>query len=231
MPRVLLIDDDPDVRLIVGSGLELVGGFEVVPAGSGQEGLELAGEEPPDAIIVDLMMPTMDGRATVAAIREDTRLRSIPVVLLTAAAGGLDDSAWRGVDADAVLGKPVDPDVLVGELERLVRVAAERSDAGADDDAMDELLQGTWSRMRPRVLERLETLDHARRQAAAGDLDVRVREAALVEAHRLAGSLGTYGFHDASTAARRAEHELRRDPVDVEALERALSKLRGALAA
>src|ERR1051326_1787422 len=82
--RLLLIDDEDDVREVARLSLELVARWEVVTASSGAEGIERAVVEQPDAILLDVMMPGMDGAATYAHLRSNPATREIPVVLLTA---------------------------------------------------------------------------------------------------------------------------------------------------
>ncbi len=230
MARVLLVDDDPDLRLIIATGLEAVGGFEVDVAASGPEGIEAARRRRPDIVVLDVKMPGMDGPATVGAFRREARLADLPVVLLTASIGPEGRAALADLDVAAVLAKPVDPTSLAFTLRGLLEQRPQDG-ASTDSDMMAGLVRDMWSRLRPRVLTRLDDLDAVQRRAEAGQLTTQEREGALVEAHRLAGSLGTYGFHDASEAARRAEQVLEHDPLDVAALGRVLAQLRRGLSA
>ena len=85
MPRtVLVIDDDRDIREVAKTSLEVVGGFRVILADSGESGLSLAQDARPDAIILDLMMPDLDGRKTLAGLKQNTLTAEIPVIILTA---------------------------------------------------------------------------------------------------------------------------------------------------
>jgi CheY-like chemotaxis protein len=82
--RVLIIDDDSAVRIVVGISLSKLGGYEVLDASSGPEGLEIAQKEHPDAIILDLAMPRMDGFEVLQQLQKNPLTQAIPVVLLTA---------------------------------------------------------------------------------------------------------------------------------------------------
>jgi two-component system, OmpR family, alkaline phosphatase synthesis response regulator PhoP len=82
--RVLIIDDDSAVRIVVGISLSKLGGYEVLDASSGPEGLEIAQKEHPDAIILDLAMPRMDGFEVLQKLQKNPLTQSIPVILLTA---------------------------------------------------------------------------------------------------------------------------------------------------
>src|SRR3954454_22237609 len=82
--RLLVVDDDDDIRMLVRISLERVGGNEVMEASNGREGLERARRDRPDAILLDVMMPELDGPATVQELRSIPETADIPVVLLTA---------------------------------------------------------------------------------------------------------------------------------------------------
>jgi two-component system, OmpR family, alkaline phosphatase synthesis response regulator PhoP len=82
--RILIIDDEYDIRAVAQLALSTVGGWTVLTAASGAEGVTKAVEECPDAILLDVMMPDMDGLATLNALQTNPSTRSIPVILLTA---------------------------------------------------------------------------------------------------------------------------------------------------
>ncbi len=84
--RILLVDDEPDIRQIAAMALQLGSGWTVLTASSGAQALEVAGREVPDAILLDVMMPGMDGPETLRRLREDAALRETPVLFLTAKA-------------------------------------------------------------------------------------------------------------------------------------------------
>lgn len=106
--RLLLIDDEDDIREVAKLSLELVAHWDVFTACSGVEGVDRAVEQRPDAILLDVMMPGMDGAATYAALRSNPATRDIPVVLLTAR---IFDRASdrRGLEGITVISKPFDP--------------------------------------------------------------------------------------------------------------------------
>jgi CheY-like chemotaxis protein len=104
--KILIIDDEEDVRRIATLSLVHVGGFEVIEACSGEEGLRLAREQRPDAILLDVMMPVMDGPATLAALREDPRTRDIPVLFVTARATPAEVEDLESLGAKGILTKP-----------------------------------------------------------------------------------------------------------------------------
>ncbi len=113
---LLLIDDDDDIREIAQLSLEMRAGWTVLAASSGAEGIALATKEHPDAILLDVMMPSMDGPATLAQLRADDRTRGIPVVFLTAKARPAERDRLAGLDVSGVLAKPFDPMALADQL-------------------------------------------------------------------------------------------------------------------
>jgi len=121
--RLLLIDDEDDVREVARLCLELVGRWDVVTASSGAEGVELAADEQPDAILLYLMMPGMDGAATYRRLRSNPETREIPVVLLTAKIFERDTDR-DGLEGITVIGKPFDPMRLPGMVAKALGWAA-----------------------------------------------------------------------------------------------------------
>lgn len=118
--RVLIVDDEEDIRSVAEMSLEMIGGYEVLQASSGQEALATAVAEQPDAILLDVMMPLMDGPSTFRALQEQERTRDIPVVLLTAKVQAGDIRALEALGVTAVLTKPFDPMRLPEELARVL---------------------------------------------------------------------------------------------------------------
>jgi CheY-like chemotaxis protein len=107
--RILLVDDEDHIREVAQVSLEMTAGWEVLTAGSGTEGLVKAVAEQPDAILLDMMMPDMDGPATFQGLRADQRTRHIPVVLLTAKVQAADRRRFAGLGVAGVIAKPFDP--------------------------------------------------------------------------------------------------------------------------
>lgn len=113
---VLLVDDDDDIREVAAMALELVSGFRIVTATNGRDALVQAKEHQPDGIVLDVMMPGMDGFETVQRLDADPATADIPVVLLTARVDGEPptDAAVVGV-----IRKPFDPMGLGAQLAQL----------------------------------------------------------------------------------------------------------------
>jgi len=119
MARVLVIDDEPDVRWLIRMSLERAG-HEVLDAEDGLRGVALAMKQHPDVIVLDLMMPVMDGYTVLDELTKDERTAGIPVLVLSARA--IPAEAKRATDAGArrFLEKPFDPDVLADELAEIL---------------------------------------------------------------------------------------------------------------
>jgi CheY-like chemotaxis protein len=121
--RVLVVDDSETIRQLISMNLELEG-FEVVTAVDGQDALDKIHAVRPDAMTIDVVMPRLDGLATVERLRADPRTCDLKIVMVSASAQDVDLRRGRDVGADAYLTKPFDPELLVRTVRDLV--AAER---------------------------------------------------------------------------------------------------------
>ncbi|MGZ3419876.1 MAG: response regulator [Polyangiales bacterium] len=118
--NVLLVDDEPDIRTIGAMSLRRVGKWEVRVASSGAEAISLAVEAVPDVILLDVMMPELDGPATLKALRENPKLASVPVIFMTAKVQAKEVERWLAIGAVGVIRKPFDPMTLPSEIKSLV---------------------------------------------------------------------------------------------------------------
>ncbi|MDB5097770.1 MAG: response regulator with CheY-like receiver, AAA-type ATPase, and DNA-binding domain [Cyanobacteria bacterium RYN_339] len=118
--RVLIIDDDPFIREVAQTCLEVTAGWEVLTAPGGPEGLALAATEQLDAIVLDVMMPGMDGPTVFARLQADEATRGIPVVFLTAKAGADERARLTAAGAAGALEKPFDPRTLAQRVAAFV---------------------------------------------------------------------------------------------------------------
>jgi diguanylate cyclase (GGDEF)-like protein len=125
--RILVVDDDPDILQFVEMNLEMEG-FETHTAEGGRLALELARERPPDLILLDVMMPELDGLTVLRRLRSSPATSSIPVVLLTAKA--LAEDRVRGLDlgADDYITKPFDIEELLARVKAVLRRAQQMRD-------------------------------------------------------------------------------------------------------
>ena len=112
--RILYIEDETDLQWLVKHSLESAGGFEVMVCGSGAEGLRSMEDFAPDLVLLDVMMPEMDGFSVLRALRARPGSVAVPVVFLTARTQEGDES--RAVGADGVIAKPFEPSRLVEQV-------------------------------------------------------------------------------------------------------------------
>lgn len=118
--KILIVDDEPD--LVKGLPIILESkGYEVVLAYDGEEGLDKARKEKPDLIILDLMLPKMDGYMVCCLLKADTNYRRIPIIMFTAKAQEEDMKTGKEVGADAYITKPFEPQVLLGKIRELLK--------------------------------------------------------------------------------------------------------------
>ncbi len=118
--KVLLVDDEEDIRKIGRLSLEAVGKFQVIMAASATEALCLAHSELPDLILMDMMMPGMDGLSALAELQQDAALKAIPVLSMTAKVQRSEVEHYLTVGAIGVIQKPFDPMTLPGEIKRIM---------------------------------------------------------------------------------------------------------------
>ena len=118
--KVLIVDDEADIRKVASLALSRLGGMEVVEASSGPDGIAAASSRQPDAILLDVMMPGMDGPAVLARLKADPKTASIPVVFLTAKAMTSEHARLRDLGAAGVLTKPFDPVSLAGQIRAIL---------------------------------------------------------------------------------------------------------------
>ncbi len=130
--RVLVVEDEESIRELLKFNLEN-DGYDVELAGDGELGLRLAQAHPPDLIILDLMLPGIDGYQVCYKLRSDDRLKRVPVVMLTAKSEETDEVIGLGVGADDYVTKPFSPRVLLARLKAVLRRRAESEPASTED--------------------------------------------------------------------------------------------------
>jgi len=118
--RILVVDDEEGIVKVVKMYLEYHD-YEVITASDGQEGLDKAKTEKPDVIVLDLMLPRMNGYKVCGLLKKDTRYAKIPVILFTAKAQEKDVKLGEEVGADAYITKPFEPEVLLSKIEELLK--------------------------------------------------------------------------------------------------------------
>ena len=117
--RILLIEDEQDMAVMIGIRFEAAG-YYVCMVGDGKGGLEAAKRDMPDLIVLDLMLPGIDGYEICSALKGDEKYRKIPIVILTAKAQKQDIERGLASGADAYMVKPFDPQELLAKVAELI---------------------------------------------------------------------------------------------------------------
>lgn len=126
LQRILLVEDDDDIRTVTRLALESLGGFSVHACASGPEALRDGREFAPQLVILDVMMPDMDGPSTLEALRATSGLQDVPVVFLTAKVQAPEIARYRDLGAADVIAKPFDPMTLCQKVAAIwARVGGE----------------------------------------------------------------------------------------------------------
>ena len=118
--RILVIDNEPYIQEVAQICLETTAGWEVLTASSGREGLLKAETEQPDAILLDVMMPDMDGVTTFQKLQDNPATRDIPVILLTAKIQASDRRRYAELGIKATIAKPFNPLELASQVARVL---------------------------------------------------------------------------------------------------------------
>ncbi len=118
--KVLLVDDEDDIRTIGQLSLSRVGGWQTVLAASGTEAVAKAAAEQPDLILLDVMMPGMDGPTTLGRLRAPEATAKTPVIFMTAKIQKQEVARYLELGAVGVIGKPFDPMTLPAEIKKLL---------------------------------------------------------------------------------------------------------------
>jgi two-component system alkaline phosphatase synthesis response regulator PhoP len=119
--RILIVDDEDDIREVAQVSLELLGPYEVLTASGGRDGVDSARLRQPDAILLDVMMPDLDGPATLAELRADPATRDIPVLFLTAKTQSAEHTRLAMLGVAGILTKPFDPLKLAAQVAAALR--------------------------------------------------------------------------------------------------------------
>jgi CheY-like chemotaxis protein len=186
--RVLHVDDEPDIREVVEISLGLDPEFSTRSCASGQEAIGVAADWTPDVILLDVMMPVMDGATTLAHLRKDPLTADIPVVFMTARAQSRERDLFRSLGAVGVIPKPFDPMTLAALVRAYVeppkaRFGVMQSEFLRRVERDVVTLAGHWSKLEngTAVAASLVGIKHV--------------------AHGLAGAGGIFGFDKISDAA------------------------------
>ncbi|MCC5645271.1 response regulator [Nostoc sp. CHAB 5824] len=120
MKRILIIDDEETIQTVVQFGIKMAAGWEVFTASSGFEGIQTAQTEKPDVILLDVMMPDMDGIATFKELQSHFETEQIPVILLTAKAQTAEKRQFNDLGVSGVITKPFNSLDLPEQISRIL---------------------------------------------------------------------------------------------------------------
>lgn len=119
LSRILYVEDEPDIRMVAQMALESVGGFTVIACASGQEAMSAAPTAAADLLLLDVMMPGMDGPSTLKALRAMPGTANTPVIFMTAKVQAAEVAMYRKLGALEVIPKPFDPMELSAQLQAI----------------------------------------------------------------------------------------------------------------
>lgn len=119
LQRILYVEDEKDIQAVARIALEMVGGYELRVCSSGQEALEQAADFAPDLVLLDVMMPGMDGPTTMRRLRELPTLARTPMIFMTAKVQPREVEQYLAMGASGVIAKPFDPMKLAGEVQKI----------------------------------------------------------------------------------------------------------------
>jgi len=118
--RILIVDDEEDILNVLKFRLE-ANNYEVLTASDGQEGLNKARTERPDLLILDLMLPKLDGYKVCRMLKFDEVYKAIPIIMFTAKAQQKDEELGKEMGADAYIAKPFEPEILLEKIRQLLK--------------------------------------------------------------------------------------------------------------
>jgi two-component system OmpR family response regulator len=203
---VLFVDDDPDVCEVVKATLSLIAGLQVYTAGCGEQAIDLAYEFRPDLVLMDVVMPGLDGPSTLKRMRESAPISEIPVIFLSARVLPETVAQLLELGVIGVIAKPFDPLKLCGELLSLWKHSG-ATRAIKRNHAAHFRVQAKISSLTARFIQR--TRDDVVRLRSIVESAHRGNQSSLKEVHRVAHSIrgagAMFGFPEVSAAAERIE--------------------------
>lgn len=119
LERILYVEDEPDIQMVAKLSLEMMGGFTLAVCSSGAEALEKAAEFKPQLLLLDVMMPGMDGPTTLKRLREISQTAQTPAVFMTAKVQSSEIAQYKALGAVDVIPKPFDPMSLANEVRAI----------------------------------------------------------------------------------------------------------------
>ena len=192
LTRILVVEDEPDIRAVAKLALEAIGHFTVKLCSSGAEALETAPGFAPDLILLDVMMPGMDGPTTLQRLRANPATAAIPVIFLTAKAQASEVSKYKSLGALDVIPKPFDPMTLAAQVRATWRPQQSAADAGGAVRNQLETLRQTYLSQLPGKISALKNAWAEIRNVNRPGSDS-LKTLHLLT-HSLAGSGATFGL-------------------------------------
>ena len=206
--KVLIIDDDSDTRELVQMSLALAR-METIAASSGADGVARAAREHPDAILLDVMMPFMDGPATLRALRADPRTADIPVLFLTASSMIAEVERLESLGVVGILAKPFDPATLGGKVRAALEKSAvsRRAPSAPAAAALPKTLDDLRNAFVKTSLGKAGRATELVARLEAQPKDEAAREELMRFFHSLAGIGASHGFVQVTALAKEGELE------------------------
>ena len=204
LKRITYVEDEPDIREVARIGLETLGGFDVDVCADGAEAVARAPTFGPDLILLDVMMPGMDGIETYQALRKVSRLQNTPIVFMTAKAQPSEVERYTALGCAGVIVKPFDP-VTLPEQVRSIWIGRQRSCSVTGTDQLRSILTRHCASLPEEIESAAATFAEAvLRRESFNALTCKVIEIV----HKINGSSGSLGFGRLSVAARQFEDAL-----------------------
>jgi two-component system, OmpR family, response regulator len=219
LKTVLYVDDEADIRQIAQIALELNGSIKVITAQSGEEALEVARKERPELVLLDVMMPGIDGPATLKRMRTDSALARIPVVFITAKALPHEVAGLRELGSVGVIAKPFDPMELENQVQAIWNGLEALSEPSPERDlpeTVEEQVQALYDAFLVRTRSEAATMRELVQRSLGGDRPALTQLEKIT--HRIHGTGAVFGFSAISDCAevieRMAERLLAKDAAD-----------------
>ncbi|MEO8627885.1 MAG: response regulator [Betaproteobacteria bacterium] len=222
--RILYVEDEADIREVATLALETVGGFTVEACSSGEQALRAFASFKPDLIVLDVMMPGMDGPTTLKRLRAIPEAQDVPAVFMTAKVQPHEIAELKALGALDVIPKPFDPMTLSRTISDLWATHAAQQAPSPPRlheappsqyrDAIAQIAEAFASALPDRV----KAISTLYRSVSAGTASAEMRQSLHRDVHSLTGSAATFGFPLVSQAARALELQLKTIAASVEAL-------------
>lgn len=202
LPRIMYVEDEADIRQVAEFALE--DDFELLFCASGEEALEKALAFQPELILLDVMMPGMDGPTTLAHLRKLPALNETPAVFLTAKVQPNEVEGYKKLGAIEVIAKPFDATKLSEKLKKILQLSTPKAN---QEQSKLEALQQTYTLELP---AKLAGIEQSWKAVQHNHQDLNASQTLNQQIHNLAGSAGTFGFSRLSIWAKKIEISLKK---------------------